>query len=151
MGNIQLDKALIVFKIIVLPVVLLPFSIEKFEGFCLVFLLVASAPIFNDLMTLSGMGRGVIVWDFLTTPVLMLKTLCVPWRLPVGPRNMPGNVQERMVLVMVGSLCASTYEPKVALQCLSKSSSRPRTISWGEYFLDTPAATGRLFNQSTAK
>jgi hypothetical protein len=107
MGNIQLDKALIVFKIIVLPVVLLPFSIEKFEGFCLVFLLVASAPIFNDLMTLSGMGRGVIVWVFLTTPVFMSKTLCVPWQLPVGPRNMPGNVQGCIVLAMVRSSWAT--------------------------------------------
>ncbi len=49
------------------------------------------------------------------------------------------------------SFLASTYDPKVASQCLSKLSSRPRTISWGEYFSDTPAAAGRLFSQSTAK
>jgi hypothetical protein len=48
MGNIRFDKALVVFKIIVLPVVLLPFLIEKCEGLCLVFLLVVSALIFND-------------------------------------------------------------------------------------------------------
>ena len=54
-------------------------------------------------MTLSGMGRGVIVWYFLTTPVSMSNTLCVPWRFPVGPRNIPGNVQGRIVFVMVGS------------------------------------------------
>ena len=43
------------------------------------------------------------------------------------------------------------FDPKVALQCLSKSSSRSRTILRGEYFLDTLAATKRLFSQSTAK
>jgi hypothetical protein len=59
------------------------------------------------LLMLSSMGRGVIVRGFLTTPVLMSNSLCVPWQLTVGPRTMPENVQRRIVLKMVGSLWAS--------------------------------------------
>jgi hypothetical protein len=49
MGNVQLDKALGILEIVVLPVVLLPFAIEEFKGFCIVFLLVVSSPIFDDV------------------------------------------------------------------------------------------------------
>ncbi len=48
MGNVRLDKALGVFKIIVVPVILLPFLIEEFKGFCLVFFLVGSSPFFDN-------------------------------------------------------------------------------------------------------
>ena len=37
------------------------------------------------------------------------------------------------------------------MQCLLKSSLRPRTISRGEYLSDTPEVAGRLFSQSTEK
>ena len=110
-----------------------------------------SSPIFDHGDDPVRHWKGGDYAGFFTTPVLMSKTLCVPWQLPVGPRNMPGNVQEHMVLVIVGSSWASMYDPTVALQCLSKLSSRPRTILRGEYFLDTPTAAGRLFSQSTAK
>ena len=62
----------------------------------------------TTVMTLSGMGRGVMVRGFLTTPILMLNTLCVPWRFPVGPRNIPGNVRGRIVFVIVGLSWALT-------------------------------------------
>jgi hypothetical protein len=58
MGNVSLDKALGLFKMIVVPVVLLLFLIEEFEGLCLVFLLVASSPIFNDFDACPAWGEG---------------------------------------------------------------------------------------------
>jgi hypothetical protein len=58
MGNVQLNKAISVFKIVALPVILLPLFIKKFEGLCLVFLLVASSPIFNDFDGRIQHGEG---------------------------------------------------------------------------------------------
>ncbi len=58
MGNIQFDKALGVFNIIILPVILLPISIEKFKGIHLVFLLVAFSPIFDNFDDLIRHGEG---------------------------------------------------------------------------------------------
>jgi hypothetical protein len=58
MGNIQIDKALGIFEIVVLPVVLLPCAIEEFKGFHLVFLLVASSPIFDGFDDPVRHGEG---------------------------------------------------------------------------------------------
>ncbi len=83
MGNIQLNKAFVAFKIVILSVVLLPFAIEEFKRLHLVFLLVVSSPIFNNFDDPVRHWEGGDHMVFLTTPVLMLKTLCVPWQLPV--------------------------------------------------------------------
>jgi hypothetical protein len=47
-GNIQFDESHVVFEVIIFPVVLLLFTVEKFKGLCIVFLLVASAPTVNN-------------------------------------------------------------------------------------------------------
>ncbi len=57
-SNIQFDKSLVVFEVIIVPVVLLLFAVEKFKGFCLVFLLVASAPIVKDFDNPIRHGKG---------------------------------------------------------------------------------------------
>ena len=46
--NIWFDQAFIVFEVIVLPVVLLSFSFEKFDGVCFVLFLVALSSVFNN-------------------------------------------------------------------------------------------------------
>jgi hypothetical protein len=48
MDNVQLNKALGAFKIVILSVVLLLFAIEEFKRLHLVFFLVVSFPIFNN-------------------------------------------------------------------------------------------------------
>ncbi len=58
MRIVQFDKALGVFKIVILPVILLLFLIEKFKGLCLVFLLVVSSPIFDDVDDPIWHGEG---------------------------------------------------------------------------------------------
>jgi hypothetical protein len=58
MDNIQLNKALGIFKIIVLLVILLPFAIEEFNGLCLVFVLLVSSQIFNDFDDPVQHGKG---------------------------------------------------------------------------------------------
>ncbi len=63
-GNIRFDKSFVVFEVIIVPVVLLLFAVEKFKGLCLVFLLLVSAPVSAILMTLSCMGRGVVKQNF---------------------------------------------------------------------------------------
>jgi hypothetical protein len=78
MANIQFNKALVIFKIIILPVVLLPLLIEKFKGLHPVFLLVALAPILNNFDDPIRHGERCDCTRFLMTPMLMPKTLCVP-------------------------------------------------------------------------
>jgi hypothetical protein len=56
-GYVRLDKALGVFEIVIFSVVLLLFAIEEFKGLCLVFLLVASSPIFDNFYDLVGHGE----------------------------------------------------------------------------------------------
>ncbi len=58
MGNIQFDKSLVVFEVIIVPVVLLLFAVEKFKGLCLVFLLVASAPVIDNFDDPIRHGKG---------------------------------------------------------------------------------------------
>jgi hypothetical protein len=48
MGNVQFNESFVIFKVIVVPVVLLLFLVEEFEGACFVLLLVASSPNFDD-------------------------------------------------------------------------------------------------------
>ncbi len=48
MCDIRFDQAFIVFKVVVVPVVLLSFLVEEFERACFVLLLMASSPVFND-------------------------------------------------------------------------------------------------------
>jgi hypothetical protein len=75
-GNIQFDKSLVVCKVIIVPVILLLLGVEKFKGFALSSCLWCLPQLLVILMTLLDMGRGVIKWVFLTTPVLMLNTMC---------------------------------------------------------------------------
>ncbi len=79
MGCVQIDKDLGVFEIVILSVILLPFAIEEFKGLCLVFLFVASSPIFDNFDDPVRHGEGGDRTAFLMTPMLMSKTLCVPW------------------------------------------------------------------------
>ncbi len=58
MGNIQFIKSLIIFKIILIPVVLLSFLVEKFEGICLVFFLMVFVQIFDNFDDPIYHGEG---------------------------------------------------------------------------------------------
>jgi hypothetical protein len=58
LGSIQFNKSLVVFKVIIVQVILLSFTVEKFKGPCLVFLLVASAPIVNYFDDPIRHGKG---------------------------------------------------------------------------------------------
>jgi hypothetical protein len=57
-GNIQFNKSLVVFEVIIVPVILLLFAVEKFKDLCLVFLLVASAPVVDNFDDPIRHGKG---------------------------------------------------------------------------------------------
>jgi hypothetical protein len=57
-GNIQFDESLVIFEVIIVSGVLLPFAVEKFRVFCLVFLLVASSPIVDNFDDPIRHGKG---------------------------------------------------------------------------------------------
>jgi hypothetical protein len=48
MCDIRFLQAFVIFKVIVVPVVLLSFLVEEFERACFVLLLMASSPVFDD-------------------------------------------------------------------------------------------------------
>ncbi len=48
MCDIRFNQAFIVFKVIIVPVVLLSFLVEEFERACFVLLLMALSPVFDD-------------------------------------------------------------------------------------------------------
>ncbi len=48
MCDIRFDQAFVVFKVVVVPVVLLSFLNEEFECACFVLLLMVSSPVFDD-------------------------------------------------------------------------------------------------------
>jgi hypothetical protein len=58
MCNIQFNESLIVFEVIIVPVVLLSFAVEKFKGLCLVFSFVVSAPVVDDFDDPIRHGKG---------------------------------------------------------------------------------------------
>ena len=95
-------------KVVVFPVILLSFYVEKFMVFALSSLWWCCPQSSTTVMTLSGMGRGVMAHGFLTAPVLMSNTLCVYWRFPVVPNNIPGNVRGCIVFDIVGLSWALT-------------------------------------------
>jgi hypothetical protein len=48
MCNIWFDQAFVVFEVVIVPVLLLSFLVEEFEGACFVLLLMVLSPVFND-------------------------------------------------------------------------------------------------------
>jgi hypothetical protein len=57
-SNIRFNKSLVLLKVIIVPVILLLFAVEKFKGLCLVFLLVVYAPIVNNFDDPIRHGKG---------------------------------------------------------------------------------------------
>ena len=100
---------------------------------------------------LSGIGRTLIVLRTTTLPVRRSKHLTEPCRFPDGPRAIQLCVRSAIVLVMSASLLASTYAPKRARQSFFISSFLLVTISRGEYFSETPDASGTAFSIITTK
>jgi hypothetical protein len=58
MCDIRFDQAFVVFKVVVVPVVLLLFLVEEFERACFVLLLMALYPVFNDGNDSIWYGEG---------------------------------------------------------------------------------------------
>jgi hypothetical protein len=56
------------------------------------------------------------VWRLITDPVTRLRKWYLPWKLPVGPRQVAGSVQECNELVGVSSSCVLQYAPNRAWQ-----------------------------------
>ncbi len=83
MCNIQFDKSLVVFEVIIIPVVLLSFAVEKFKGLCFVFFLVASASVVNNFDDPIRHGKGSDEMGFFNNTHVDVEYFCV----------CPGNCQ----------------------------------------------------------
>jgi hypothetical protein len=86
-GNIQFDKSLIVFEVIIVLVVLLLFAVEKFKGLYLVFLLVVSAPIVNNFDDPIRHGKGSDQMGFFNNTCVDVKYLVCALAIASGTKE----------------------------------------------------------------
>ncbi len=89
MGNVRLNKALGVFKIVIVPAVLLPFAIEEFKGHCLFFLLVVSSTIFDNFDNPVRYGEGVDCMGFFDNTCVDVKDLVCALAIASGAKEYP--------------------------------------------------------------
>jgi hypothetical protein len=151
MGDIQFNKSLVIFKITILPVVLMPFLVEKFEGLCFVFFLVAYAPIFDDFDDPIRHGEGSDRTGFFKYTRVDVEYLVCALAIASGTKEYARECARAHSVGNGWIILGFEAGCKGGLASFLKSSSQPRRILQGEYFPNTPAAAGRLFSQHTVK
>ena len=102
MCSIRFDQAFIIFKVAVISVVLLSFLDEEFELFCFVFPVVPSSPVFGNCDDSIWHRKGGDSSGFLDYSGVDVEYCVCALSIPVGPRNISGNVRGRIVFVIVG-------------------------------------------------
>jgi hypothetical protein len=108
MGNVQFNESFVILEVIIVPVILLSFLVEEFEGACFVLLLVASSPIFDDGDDPIWHGEGGDGAGFFYCARIDVEYLVCALVIASGTKEYLGNVWGRIVFVMVGSSWAST-------------------------------------------
>jgi hypothetical protein len=150
-GNIQFNKSLVIFNFINFPIVLLLFAVEKFKGLCLVFSLVASAPIVNNFDDPIRHGKGSDQTGFFNDTHVDVEYLVCALAIASGTKEYAREHAKVHGVGYSGVVVGFIVGSKGGLAVFGEIKFTAEDNILGEDLLDTLATAGRLLSQRTAK